>query len=146
MNLRDEWRERVAEALPCTPRCYPATRSGHSNGCRVSRYATADALLAPGGVVAGIVAEAYAAEPLWQLGYGIGAAEVRARVEAELDDMATWCGPYGYQGVAEFIDRRDRRLREALATAQNPPSDGRTGSGEGAGTSDVSRGAERGEG
>ena len=56
MNLRDEWRERVAEALSV------ANRPDLSGAAREAETETwlplADALLAPGGVVAGIVAEA----------------------------------------------------------------------------------------
>lgn len=36
------------------------------------------------------------------------------RVRKALDEMATWCGPYGHQGVAHFIDRRDQHIRAAL--------------------------------
>lgn len=50
-----------------------------------------------------------------------GRAEVSAAVEAVLADMATWCGPYGHQGVAEFIDRRDEHLRDTLARIGGTP-------------------------
>ena len=40
--------------------------------------------------------------------------EALGRVRKALDEMATWCGPFGYPGVPEFIDRRDAHLRAAL--------------------------------
>ena len=50
-------------------------------------------------------------------------AERVAAVTKALDDMATWCGPYGYDGVAAFIDRRDAHLRAALTTAPTPAAE-----------------------
>ena len=50
-------------------------------------------------------------------------AERVAAVTKALDDMATWCGPYGYDGVAAFIDRRDAHLRAALTTTPTPAAE-----------------------
>jgi hypothetical protein len=125
----------------------------------------AQILLAPGGVVAGLVAEAeqrpcihdrveasslgtpeakaaresvpddrvrhvVTMSRMYAQGRAEGAAEVRARVESALDEMATWCGPYGHQGVVRFVDRRDAHIRAALAAepaqnSRNRPQGGR---------------------
>jgi hypothetical protein len=145
--------DRVAEVLARHwPGAYIATLDGHRE-CYCGHVLASDesyeahvakALLAPGGVVAGMVGEAvepsgdYRVVRVTQVQRALdaareaGAAEVLARYDAAVEETATWCGPWGYPGVAAFVDRRDAHIRNALADADVPrggPETGRGGAG-----------------
>lgn len=43
--------------------------------------------------------------------------------DAAIAETSTWCSPWGYPGVAEFVARRDERIRAALARLDEPDLD-----------------------
>lgn len=157
MNLPDEKRGAVAEAL-LNATC---TSCGHESGehswlgpclhltfdpdevcpCRKSRERVFADALAP--LLAGWLAEAYErgvndtfdTDGALLRARSEGAAEVRARVEAAVDRLDGSLG-----GIV--AERYSIAVREALATAHEPPQEPRTHPGAGAGTSGEAGGSE----